>query len=364
MTQRYRWIQYSLVALMAGSLLVVTGCGGGGGGARPVLALSPTALNFTAVEGQGNPDPQTFEVQNTGGGTLKWTATVEAGKTWVTVNPAAGEATKEAPSLVQVAVNIADLTAGTHTAKVTVARAGDATQSAELTVTLNLAAAPKVKLSTAALNFTAVEGQGNPAPQTFQVQNEGGGTLNWTATKDQAWLTLGKTSGSATQAAPDTVQVSVDATGLAFGTYNAQITVSQTGKPSDSATIAVTLRVKPDEAPQLSALSFDPATARWNAQAVTVRSEVTDDAGIVRVWGDVWQGETKIADLPEQTPNAARYTYSASIALKINDNTDGTADVYTIKLRAQDTKNPPHEVEVTADYSVPAPMSAPSGPPF
>jgi len=329
-----------------------------------VLKLSTTTLTFNAVEGQGNPADQTFQVQNDDGGTLKWTATVEAGKTWVIVNPTSGEATKEAPSTVTVAVNIAGLAAGTYTAEITVAREGDATQSAKVTVTLNLAAGPKVKLSTTALNFTAVEGQGNPAPQTFQVQNEGGGTLNWTATKDQAWLTLDKTSGSATQATPDPVQVSVDATGLASGTYNAQITVSQTGKPSDSAAIAVTLTVKPDEAPQLSALSFDPATARWNAQAVTVQSNVTDDAGIVKVWGDVWQGETKIADLPERTPNATSYTYSASIALKINDNTDGTPDVYTIKLRAQDTKNPPHEVEVTADYTVPAPMSAPGGPSF
>jgi hypothetical protein len=45
-----------------------------------------------------------------------------------------------------------------------------------------------LQLSGDSLTFAGMAGVGNPATQTVTIANTGGGTLNWTAGKTQAWL--------------------------------------------------------------------------------------------------------------------------------------------------------------------------------
>jgi thermitase len=71
------------------------------------------------------------------------------------------------------------------------------------------------------LNFSTPLGGPNPPSQELHIYNGGSGTLNWTATKTGSWLSIGAASG----VAPSTVTVSVDASGLAAGTYYGSITV-------------------------------------------------------------------------------------------------------------------------------------------
>ncbi|MDI6794665.1 MAG: hypothetical protein QME81_17665, partial [bacterium] len=40
---------------------------------QPTISLNPTSFSFTATEGGSNPADQTFQVGNTGGGSLSWT---------------------------------------------------------------------------------------------------------------------------------------------------------------------------------------------------------------------------------------------------------------------------------------------------
>lgn len=47
------------------------------------------------------------------------------------------------------------------------------------------------------------------------ISNTGGGTLNWTSTKNKTWLRRSPSSGTA----PSTMKVSVDGTGVAPGSY-------------------------------------------------------------------------------------------------------------------------------------------------
>ena len=79
---------------------------------QPVISLDASFLSFSAQTGGANPPPHTFRVQNSGAGTLLWTATVDTlpAGSWLSVSPSSGTA----PSKVTVSVNTAGLATGTY----------------------------------------------------------------------------------------------------------------------------------------------------------------------------------------------------------------------------------------------------------
>ncbi len=87
------------------------------------ISLSPGVLPFSTAVG-ASPAAQTFQVLNTGTGTLNWTAstTTLSGGSWLTVNPAFGAA----PSTVTVTINAASLAAGSYSGIITITAAADA----------------------------------------------------------------------------------------------------------------------------------------------------------------------------------------------------------------------------------------------
>ncbi|MFO0706777.1 MAG: hypothetical protein U0412_07985 [Nitrospira sp.] len=84
---------------------------------------------------------------------------------------------------------------------------------------------PSIGLTPTNLNFTAVQGGGNPPTQTVNVANTGGGTLTWSASENSAWLTMTPTTGTGS----GTIRVTVTTGSRAAGTYTAAITVSAAG---------------------------------------------------------------------------------------------------------------------------------------
>ena len=125
-------------------------------------------------------------MSNAGGGTLSFTDTDDA--SWLTVTPASGSA----PATLSAAVNVAGLAQGTYTATVTVTSAGTSGSPKLIPVTLTVgppAPAPVLTTSPASLTFSGVAGGANPAAQNVSVTNTGGGTLSYTATDNQTWIT-------------------------------------------------------------------------------------------------------------------------------------------------------------------------------
>jgi len=91
---------------------------------------------------------------------------------------------------------------------------------------------PDIEYAPTDLVFRATEGGGNPLDQTFEVWNDGSGTLDWEVSDDAGWLSLGTSSGSST-GEKDDVEVSVDTGGLVAGTYDA-ITITITSADADN----------------------------------------------------------------------------------------------------------------------------------
>jgi glucose/arabinose dehydrogenase len=207
---------------------------------QPALAVSRTSMSFTATQGGANPATQSFDVTNAGGGTLTFTDSESA--SWLSLSPASGTA----PATVTASVSTAGLAPGTYTAPITVTAAGasGSPKTVDVTLTVN-PATPVLGVAPTSLAFSATQGGANPAAQTVNVSNSGGGSLSFSTSDDQTWLAVAPASGTA----PAGLSVSANIAGLAPGTYTGTVTISAAGASGSPKTVGVTLTVNPAPPP-------------------------------------------------------------------------------------------------------------------
>jgi hypothetical protein len=246
----------------------------------PVLSTSPASLAFTATEGGTSPAAKTISVSNTGGGTLSWSASDDAG--WLALAPANGTQN----GTITVTPSTSGLTAGTYTGEVTVTATGVSGSPKVISVTLTVDPPPPPALAVtpATASFVATQGAASPAAKTVSVSNTGSGTLQVTAGASASWLAV--TPASAT--APATLTLTPTTGALAPGTYTATVTVTATtaGATGSPKTVDVTLTVNPATPPGLvGAWGFDEASgatvsdSSGGGQAGTISGAVRTTAG-------------------------------------------------------------------------------------
>lgn len=98
------------------------------------IGLSPTTLNFTAIQGGSNPINQGLTISNTGGGTLSWTVSDDA--TWLTPSPTSGTGTGTST----ISINTTGLATGTYNATISIASTGATNSPRTIPVTLTVSA--------------------------------------------------------------------------------------------------------------------------------------------------------------------------------------------------------------------------------
>ena len=98
---------------------------------------------------------------------------------------------------------------------------------------------PTLSVSPASMAFNTTLGGADSASITVSVTNTGGGTLNFTAASDSAWLSVLPTSGTA----PQSLQVSASASGLGVGTYTGHVTVTSLGSQGSPVVLNASLTV-------------------------------------------------------------------------------------------------------------------------
>jgi uncharacterized protein (TIGR03437 family) len=111
-------------------------------------------------------------------------------------------------------------------------------------------APPALSANPSSVSFQAVVKAANPAPVPVGLTSIGGGqalsfTVAASTTDGGKWLKVSAPNGTT----PLSLQVSVDITGLAVGSYTGQVTVTALGVNIGPQTIAVTLTVNPQTAP-------------------------------------------------------------------------------------------------------------------
>ena len=226
----------------------------------PTLALSVSTLTFSGTVGSTNPPTQNVNVSFSNNGAVAWTASDDA--SWLSVAPSSGTGAAQ----LTATVNTAGLSSGTHNATITVSGTGTSNSPQTVAVTLNMSTPATISLSPTQLTFNANVGA-NPPDQTFNVGNNGGGTMGFLVSDDQTWLTVSPTSGSA--GSPQVITVAVASSGLAAGTYTGTITVSANGATNTPQTVAVTLVV---------ANNFNGTWTGKTSQDSTVRLTISNNA--------------------------------------------------------------------------------------
>jgi hypothetical protein len=214
----------------------------------PTISYSPSSFTFTATEGDANPADQTLSIFNSGGGSLDWSVSDDAG--WLSLAPPSGTSTGEMDE-VTLSVDITGMSVGSYSATITIAAPGATNTPRTVPVSLTINPAPRdpeIWYNPLSFSFYANEGGANPASKSLWIRNNGGGSLDWSVSDDAGWLTLAPPSGTST-GEMDEVTLSVDITGMSAGSYSATITIAAPGAINTPRTVPVSLTIYPPPSP-------------------------------------------------------------------------------------------------------------------
>jgi hypothetical protein len=139
---------------------------------------------------------------------------------------------------------------------------------------------PEISLSRSHLDFGANTGGNVTGGQSLFVGNSGGQTLNWSAASDSSWLSV--TPGS--NAGSGLLSASVDASGLAIGSYTGTITISDPNATNSPRQVTVNLSVinKSQDQPPFGDFAT-PVSGSTVYSSIPVTGWVLDDVEVVTV---------------------------------------------------------------------------------
>ncbi|HGE73206.1 TPA: hypothetical protein ENX78_20415, partial [Candidatus Poribacteria bacterium] len=181
----------------------------------PSLSISPTSIDFGTTNTQ-----MTFNITNSGGGTLNWQASKQ--QLWLAISPTTGSLTAGKSQTVTLTVNRGDLKAGTYRDVVSVTtNVGSGNVNVTMTVP---EPSPSLAFSPTSIDFGTTDTQ-----KTLTITNKGGGTLTWQVTKGQAWLTLSPTSGTLTSGNSQNITLTVSRANLNPGSYKDTVSITSNG---------------------------------------------------------------------------------------------------------------------------------------
>ncbi len=217
-------------------------------------ALESNPVRLPSIVSGSGPTPGIgVSVTEVHGLSLPFTSTsaTTTGQNWLSYSPTTGTV----PMFLSVTGDATNLSAGNYTGSITVNSMGATSVTIPVLFTV-LPSNPTINLSKGAFIFKTFLGQGNPATQTVNISNGGGGVLAWTATASTlnggTWLSVSPASGTGA----GTITAAVDITGLSAGQYNGMIQVAGTGAVNTPQSITVTLTVS--AAPTITVLPAGP----------------------------------------------------------------------------------------------------------
>lgn len=258
--------------------------------ASPILAVSPTALSFSATQGGANPAAKTLSISNAGGGTLSWTAA--SSTNWLSVSPSSGSGA----ATLTVSANSSGLAAGTYNGTITAAASGAQGSPVAVPVTLAITSA------TITVNSLAV----SPNPVTGGAGSTGTVTLSGAAPSGGRVVALA--SNKAAASVPASVTVPAGSTSASFAIATGAVTTQQQATISatlNGAVQAVLVVNPPATSPvSVSALTVNPSSVTGGATATaTVTLSANAPTGGVSV--ALASSSTSVATLPTSVSIAA-----------------------------------------------------------
>jgi hypothetical protein len=308
----------------------------------PTINVSPASLSFSYQSGGTVPAAQTVAASSSG---TAFNYTVSTSATWLSATPASGTT----PGNLSVSVVPASLAAGTYTGTVLIASSTASNSPKTVAVTLTIAAAPLPTLtaSPASLSFNYQIGGATPAAQPLSIASSGS-AVSFTTATSATWLSATPASGTT----PGNLSVSINPSGLAAGTYNANVTINSAGASNSPKAIPVSLTVT---AAPVTTLTVSPANLSF-----TYQMGGTVPAGqSINVTGSSAMGYTATSSGSWLSVTPASGNTPGSLTASVNPS-GLAAGTYngTVTVTAAGASNSPQKVIVTLTVT-----AAPSGNP-
>ena len=226
--------------------------------AAGIRTVTPSTVTEHVIYGSTTPILSAATVGNANSTPFAFTSEVSAGAPWLTiVGPSSGSGVVlGAPASLQLNIDPTGLAVGTYTGTVTVTAptAGNPPQS--VTVTLVVSPAGVLIVTPSTVTEHANVGSTTPILSAATVGNANSTPIDFTSevVAGAPWLTIvGASSGSGVVlGTPSLLQLRMDPTGLAIGTYTGTITVTAPTAGNPSQSITVTLHVAAVNAPPVA----------------------------------------------------------------------------------------------------------------
>jgi len=208
---------------------------------RSAIVVYPATVGFTIFEGHEKPQHSSVEIWNVGVGSLNWQISEDCA--WLQADPQSGTSRGEHNEITLTA-DVSALAWGHFDCNLAISDPNAFNSPLLVPVSLDVVG-PILSVGSSQLDFQA--GKENPTPpeQILSIQNTSGGTLNWqiATPNDCNWLSVYPPSGRSTGQVND-VTISVDATGLEYGSYSCQLLISDPNAQHGLEAIQVNLTLK------------------------------------------------------------------------------------------------------------------------
>jgi len=233
--------------------------------ANPTPSVFPASLNFGTTGTNA-----TFQISNTGAGTLNWNIDVPKLPAWLNVSPTSGATVVGTPSTVNVTVSRTGLNPAIYNTTIPIL-----TNGGNVGVPVAMAVSvPELSVSPDVLNFGSTTTQ-----DSFIISNLGGGTLNWSINRSNlpAWLTLEPYSGSTTPEATSEVFAVVNRAIMDPRTlpYSYTITITSNG---GTKTVLVTMTVPGPS------LNTNPTSLNFGRTETILPLDIINEGGGTLSW--------------------------------------------------------------------------------
>jgi uncharacterized protein (TIGR03437 family) len=231
----------------------------------PALTVAPGIVSFSGQANSAGSLQQSIAVQNSGGGSFTFTASVVSGSPWVSIAPSSGTVAGSVSVLVTVTVSTQALTAGNYR---DVIHFSSSAGSADVPVTVLVANSGAILgAGPVGAVFNVVQGAGSSATQTINISNDGsaGSTVNWTAAPATGlgglngdFLAIGQNGQvPAGSLGSLTLALNGSAASLGIGVYYELVQISAPAAQNSPQYVTAVLNVEPPSASVLP--SFSPA---------------------------------------------------------------------------------------------------------
>ncbi len=213
----------------------------------PVISLSSTSMDFSAVEGSKQILSQSLVVSNAGGGTLNWITSSDS--QWLRVSPSSGTA----PSQVDILVDPSSLSSGHYSGSIHFT----SSQNTEGWLDVNLLIEQPAHLAVApvSLTFSAQIGADSPSSKSLSITNTNGGQMSWSVVCSSSWLSCSPDSGLS----PGYVSVNVNTAGLPAGQYSSSIQVDSQSADNSPILIPVNMTILAANTPPTKPVPISPS---------------------------------------------------------------------------------------------------------